>query len=163
MYGDTTVIRQLGRALRHQAEETLCSEHPMVGGGRSPRGQIPWPRPGRSRDRQRAGFMTALGQFLLSLDKPLVLIAEYRSHMWSRCWGDTSVSGRVDGRCRSFPLTIVRRGPGFIRARPAFAGTRWSTVLWRQNDYTLRAPDWFGGDLTLRHDLVNQIRSGDGL
>ena len=40
----------------------------LVGGGRSPAGQIPWPPPGSSRDRQRAGFMSATGQFLVSLD-----------------------------------------------------------------------------------------------
>src|SRR5256885_70140 len=31
-------------------------------------GQNPWPSPGRSRDRHRAGFMTALGQKLMALD-----------------------------------------------------------------------------------------------
>ncbi len=30
--------------------------------------QIPWPSPGRSRDRHRAGLTTATGQFLLALD-----------------------------------------------------------------------------------------------
>jgi hypothetical protein len=31
-------------------------------------GRIPWPPPGSSRDRPRAGFMTAPGQFLLAID-----------------------------------------------------------------------------------------------
>ena len=34
----------------------------------APLGQIPWPPPGSSHDRHRAGLMTATGQFLLALD-----------------------------------------------------------------------------------------------
>jgi len=41
--------------------------------------------------------------------------------------------------------------------------TAWSRVLWRQNDYTLTAPDGQGGEFSLRHDCVNGIRSGNGL
>jgi hypothetical protein len=41
--------------------------------------------------------------------------------------------------------------------------TPWSRVPWRQNDYTLTAPDAFGGVHELRHDCVNGIRSGTGL
>jgi hypothetical protein len=40
----------------------------LVGGGHSPLGQIPWPPPVSSRGRQRAGFMSATGQFPLALD-----------------------------------------------------------------------------------------------
>ena len=36
----------------------------------SPQGQIPWPPPGTSRDRYRAGFMSASGQKPLALDSP---------------------------------------------------------------------------------------------
>lgn len=32
-------------------------------------GQIPWPSPGSSRDRHRAGFTTAPGQILMALDR----------------------------------------------------------------------------------------------
>ena len=41
--------------------------------------------------------------------------------------------------------------------------TPWSRVLWNNRDYTLTAPDDWGGTLTLRHDCVNGIRTGTGL
>jgi hypothetical protein len=74
----------------------------LVGGGRSPLGQIPWPPPGRSRDRQRAAFMSATGQFLLALD--------------------TLVELRGLG-----PLTLCMPSPRMTEPLPAAPpGTRWS-------------------------------------
>src|SRR5450759_2081078 len=35
-------------------------------------GQIPWPSPGRTRDRHRAGFTTAPGQILMALDTTVI-------------------------------------------------------------------------------------------
>ena len=58
---------RLTQALAGQGVSPL-TEAPWSVVAPAPLGQIPWPPPGSSHDRHRAGLMTATGQFLLALD-----------------------------------------------------------------------------------------------
>jgi hypothetical protein len=127
----------------------------------SPLGQIPWPPPGRSRDRQRAGFMSGSGQFLLALDKStgmalpafrMIGVLRRPGHVTQ---GPSRAARAAAGRSEAVALTV--RPVSAARANTwaaIVAGMRTSTRTISLGAKAPRPSGWSTGTRRRDRDLV---------